>query len=118
MKIIPEKQADWEKSLQNNQDPYGACAHRYVERWAQMMEDGLARGEDFGPLAKKTSHEANTEGITVFMYGCAVSILSQVWVHGEQLRKWHNIDIQICNEGEKANESGRVLNPAILNICV
>lgn len=50
------------------------------------------------------------------MYGCAVSILSQVWIHGEELRRWHNLDSQIGTEGEKANESGGVLNPAVLNI--
>jgi len=32
------------------------------------------------------------------------------------LRKWHNIKTQIGNEGEKANASGGVLNPALLNI--
>jgi deoxyribonuclease V len=48
--------------------------------------------------------------------GCAMSILSQVWVHGEQLRRWHNLKTQIRNEGEKANESGGVLNPALLSL--
>lgn len=52
------------------------------------------------------------------MYGCAVSALAKFWVHGEQLRIWHNLDIQIGNEGEKANESGGVLNPALLNISI
>ncbi len=28
----------WDKSLRNNQDGYGACGHRYMERWADMME--------------------------------------------------------------------------------
>ena len=48
-------------------------------------------------------------------YG-AVSTLSKVWEHGEELRRWSNLDLQIGNEGEKANESGGTLNPALLNV--
>ena len=50
------------------------------------------------------------------MYGCAVSILFQVWEYGDELRRWHNLDIQIGDEGDKANKTGKVLNPALLNI--
>lgn len=78
------------------------------------MEGRIAKGETVAVCAKEMSHLADTEGITGFMYGCAVSILSQVWVHGEELRRWHNIETQIKDEGEKANESGGVLNPALL----
>ncbi len=51
-----------------------------------------------------------------FMYGTAVSILSQTWKHGEQLRRWHNKETQIGNEGDIANEKGGTLNPALLTI--
>lgn len=61
-------------------------------------------------------YSSHTEGITGFMYGCAVSALAHFWAHGEALRRWHNLDTQIGTEGEKANESGGVLNPALLNI--
>ena len=67
-------------------------------------------------VADATSQEADVEGITGFMYGCAVSTLSRCWKHGEQLRRWHNINTQLGNEGEKANESGGVLNPALLSV--
>ena len=114
MKLRDE--ATWKKSLENNQDEYGACGHRYAERWADMMEEKMAAGEELVDIAKQTSRDADTEGITGFMYGCAVSVLSQVWEHGEELRRWHNIDTQIRDEGERANESGSVLNPALLTI--
>jgi hypothetical protein len=106
----------WEKSLANNQDPYGLAAHTFAERWANLMEEKMSQGAKLADIAKETSHAADTEGITGFMYGCAVGILSQVWDNGEELRRWHNLDTQIGAEGEKANESGGVLNPAILNI--
>lgn len=64
--------------------------------------------------ADADSHTADTDGITGFMYGMAVNILSQCWLHGEALRRWHNIKMQIGDEGERANERGAVLNPALL----
>lgn len=109
-------QEGWDKCLANNQDPYGACCMRYIERWADLMEASMALGNELEDIAKATSHEADTEGITGFMYGCAVSTLNAVWEHGEQLRRWHNLDTQIKDEGERANESGGVLNPAVLSI--
>jgi len=39
-----------------------------------------------------------------------------VWAHGEALRLWHNLKYQLRDEGEKANETGGVLNPALLNL--
>lgn len=108
--------AGWDECVKNNSDPYGSCAIRYVERWADLMEARLAGGETVEQCAKDTSHEADTEGITGFMYGCAVGILAAVWEHGEVLRRWHNLDTQIGDEGERANASGAVLNPAVINI--
>ena len=90
--------AGWKKSVKANQDPYGAAAHTFAERWANLMEARLADGETIADCADETSHEADTEGITGFMYGCAVSILARVWKHGEALRCWHNLDTQIGNE--------------------
>lgn len=76
----------WAKSVAANQDGYGACTLRYAERWARMMEAEIAAGRTLKECADKTSHTADTEGITGAMHGFAVSILSQVWVHGEGLR--------------------------------
>jgi len=106
----------WNVGLDNNTDPYGRACYTYAERWADLMEAALAGGKPIADVAKATSHEADVEGITGFMYGCAVSILASCWEHGEELRKWHNLDCQIGTEGEKANDSGGVLNPAILSI--
>ena len=98
------------------EDAYSQAIFTYAEAWGDLMEARINNGEAIEDIAKETSHEADTDGITGFMYGAAVSILSQCWVHGEQLRKWHNLDTQIGDEGEKANEEGGVLNPALLNV--
>ena len=110
--------AGWDKFKEMNTDPYGKGMLDFGERWANMMEAQMTDGGKLADIAKSTSHEADTDGITWFMYGAALSMLSQVWKHGEELRTWHTLDIQIKDEGVRANESGGVLNPAIININV
>ena len=115
MKLKDE--AGWLKAVEvNKDDSYSNAVTIYAESWADLMENRMAEGKSLAEVADKASHDANVEGITGFMYGCAVSILSQVWEHGEELRCWHNLKMKLGKEGEKANESGGVLNPALLNI--
>lgn len=89
-------------------DGYGQAVFRYAERWADMMEDKISKGEKIKDIADRLSHEADTEGITGFMYGASVSILTQCWEHGEELRKWHNKEYDYEGDG--------VVNPAILTV--
>jgi len=110
--------AGWQKFVDANQDPYGGACVEYAAQWAEMMEVEMAKGAKLEDIAKHTSHDIDTEGITGFMYGAAVSMLSQCWEHGEALRRWNNLDTQIGDEGEAANESGGVLNPALMTIDV
>ncbi len=104
----------WKESCRVNSDGYGGAVMTYAERWARLMEARMSKGECIADIADECSHLADNEGITGFMYGCAVSILSKVWQHGEALRLWHNLKTQIQDEGVRANESGGVLNPAML----
>lgn len=113
-KMMFRNEKGWNESVAKNTDDYGSGVMRFADRWARLMEGRMAKGEKLADCAEKMSSLADNEGITGFMYGCAVSILSQVWVHGEELRKWHNLKTQIGKEGEKANENGGVLNPALL----
>lgn len=106
----------WNEWVTKNTDPYGRGVIVFAERWADLMEQKMAAGAALGDIAEQTSHEADTEGITGFMYGCAVQALAESWEHGEQLRRWHNRGTQIGTEGEQANAEGGVLNPALLNI--
>ena len=117
MKIKQGMETEYaEYVTKNSNDGYSRGVIDYSEAWAGLMEAAVERGEKLADIAQATSHEADTDGITGFMYGCAVAGLARFWEHGEELRRWHNIDIQIGKEGEKANESGGVLNPALLNI--
>jgi len=107
---------EWAGWAAVSDDPYSSAVFRYAERWAGLMEGCMADGEAVPECAKRTGREADVEGITAFQYGCAVSALSLCWVHGEELRRWHNLATQVGDEGERANEKGTVLNPALLCI--
>jgi hypothetical protein len=61
--------AAWASWTDSNTDPYGKAVIDYAERWANLMEVGLAEGQSLADIAGPTSHEADTEGITGFMYG-------------------------------------------------
>ena len=98
----------------NSHDAYSARIVSYSEDWANLMELQMANGKSISECAESTSYEANTDGITEFMYGCAVSILAFFWQHGEELRCWHNLKTQMHNEGEIANKGTGVLNPALI----
>lgn len=129
MRIVAGKEQEYAGYVaKNSSDGYSKGVVDYGEKWAELMEAALEtwRGDhELSPAsvmrflvdnADKFSHEADTDGITGFMYGCAVSALAHFWIHGEELRRWHNLETQIGHEGEKANETGKTLNPALLNI--
>lgn len=99
---------DWKTGKANNTDGYGACIYEYAEGWAKLIQREIINGNKLEDIAEKTSHEMGFLGITGFMYGAAVSILSQCWIYGERLRKWHN--------KEYNHEGDGVVNPAILTI--
>lgn len=85
-----------------------------LERWAELLEAEIDKSNDimkcFVDNADRLSREADTEDITGFMYGCAVSILSQCWEYGEYLRKWHNKKYDYDGDG--------AVNPAVMTVGV
>ena len=110
MKIKEGKQNDYDSWFAKNQDGYGRAIFTFANRWAEMLEEKIKTIGDpdsaIALCAEKTSFDADTEGITGFMYGAAVSILAECWEYGEVLRKWHNKEYDYLGEG--------VINPAIL----
>lgn len=96
---------DWKA---NNTDGYGRGIFKYAEKWADLMEEQISNGKLVRDIASDLSHKADTDGITGNMYGVSVSILSQCWIYGEELRKWHNKEYDYEGEG--------TVNPAILTI--
>lgn len=114
--IIDGKEAAWQSWLDANQDDYGGAVMIYARQWAQLAQAEIERmktadTQDIQGVFERTSHEADTSGVTGFMYGVAVSMLSQVWVYGGALKRWHNAQYG------KPDAEG-VVNPALLTIGV
>lgn len=105
-----EAKNNWATFEANNTDPYGMGVIKYARRWAKYMQKLIAEGKSVVEVAEQASHDCDIEGITGFMYGCAVNILSQCWKYGEELRKWHNKDYGYEGDG--------VVNPAVLTVNV
>lgn len=117
MELQPGKTEEYlEHVKRNSTDGYSLGVVGFSVRWADLMEQRMGEGKRLEEIAKETGQEADTEGITGYMYGCAVQELAYFWRHGEALRRWHNLSTQIGQEGEEANETGGVLNPALLRI--
>ena len=80
----------WQKTVDANKDAYGRRVVRYAEEWGRLMQVRIESGETVAKCAEAMSHLADDDGITGFMYGCAVQFLATCWKHGEALRRWHN----------------------------
>lgn len=99
----------WDEAVANNTDPYGKAAVDFARSWALIMQAKIEKGLKLKDIAEEASNKADTDGITGFMYGCAVSLLAKSWEYGEELRKWHNAEY-----GQP--ESKGTVNPALLTI--
>lgn len=110
MKIKSEKEKEFQECVKPTGSTFAqvmqTASVEYAQRWADLMEQKIATGQKVADIAEETSNEADTEGITGFMYGYAVSLLSYFWEYGEELRLWHNKKYHHDGDG--------VVNPTIL----
>lgn len=105
--LLALKDADiWSKTVEINTDGYGSCFVGYAEGWAKLMQVEIGNGATVKDCAERSSLELGFFGITGFMYSAAISILSECWVNGEDLRKWHN--------KEYSHNGAGVVNAALL----
>lgn len=112
MKILAGKEKEYKEWCEKNDDSYGRACLAFAERWAELLEAEISKSDDatkvFVEKADRLSREADTDGITGYMYGCAVLVLSQCWEYGEAFRKWHNKKYGYDGDG--------VVNPAIITL--
>lgn len=88
MKLKEGLEAQYREYVRINSDGYSAMVVSFGENWANRMERRLeTEAGGIEGMARETSREADTDGITLFMYGCAVSALAHFWIHGEDLRR-------------------------------
>lgn len=117
---MEQEYLDWKKKNEPGKDDpigYGMAVFTWAEDWAELMEKEIEQGAEVKDIANRTSHESGDgQGYTGFQYNCVVQTLGHCWKYGEELRRFHNLYVQINDEGETANEDGKYLNSAILTI--
>lgn len=110
MSIINQKK--WKSYEEKNSDPYGKCCIDVARRVMEILDEN--KEFDTNKIICQADNDIEAGGITGFMAGCVAQIVSACHSRGEEFRRKWNIDNQISNEGEKANNSNGVLNPALL----
>ena len=111
MKLKNEKL--WNEYVAKNTDPYGKCIVNVAKRVMELLDN--ENKVDARNLVMRAEKELKA-GLTGFMAGAVASIVSTCHKKGEEFRKSWNNDVAIGDEGKKANDSGGVLNPAIVRI--
>ena len=108
-----EAKAKWEHWVEiNSNDGYSLGVVTYARRWAKYMQHLMTKhNKAIYQIADEASHVTDIEGITGFMYGCAVAILSECWKYGEELRRWNN-------KKYRQEDCDGVVNPAVLTVNV
>lgn len=112
--IIEEVEEVW-KELEDNSICAAArkrATIRFAKEWAERMESEIQNGRTVEEVAENSM--PGDHGITGKMYYEAVVLLTNFWKYGSELRRWHNLKVQYCDEGEIANEAGYILNPTRL----
>jgi len=103
----------WKKAQANNTDPYGNCAIRVARRVMELLDDVKeVKAKD---LVKQANKELDA-GLSGFLAGAVAGMVSKFHKRGEEFRISWNQDVQITDEGDKANDSGGILNPALLTV--
>lgn len=102
----------WQDNVSRDHSSYSDGVFHYAECWAKFMQYLMNKHNvTVEKIAKNTSRDANLNGgLSIYQFGCAVKILSQIWKYGEELRIWHN--------KEYGYEGNGVVNPALLTISV
>ncbi len=77
--------------------------YKFCVAWANKMEEKILNGAVLADIAKESERECyeedNTLDITGSMYPICVSLLSDCWIYGDELRNWHNQKYGYTGEG-------------------
>jgi uncharacterized protein YbbK (DUF523 family) len=54
MKILKEKEQDYQIGYNNNLDPYGHAIYTFAERWAELLEKAIEENVDLAILQSRS----------------------------------------------------------------
>lgn len=107
----------WQEWVESNTDDYGGQCVKTAYHLMRMLDDPateITPEAVHGLVSQADDKEGG--GITGFMAGAVAQMVSECHERGDEFRRAWNADVQIGTEGDEANESGGVLNPAVMVI--
>ena len=109
-------QADFDKWVTTNDDPYGKACCDVARAAMELLDDASYGFKDAHKLITDAARKCGESGITGFMAGAAAQMIAHCHSRGpEFLQMWNGV-VQISDEGARATEKGVALNPALLAI--
>lgn len=95
MKIRNGKEKEYREFIEiNSNDPYSYGIVKFMQRFAELLENKINQSDPqliINEYAEEIVREADTEGITGFMYNCAIGALVKYWEYGNELSHWAGI---------------------------
>lgn len=108
----------WGRFVDSNKGDYGKACVDVAREAMRLLDTDEYKEFDTHKLICDADDNIEAGGITGFMAGCVAQMISTCHSRGNEFRiKW-NSDNQIGTEGDDANISGGVLNPALMNVTV
>jgi len=98
----------WKEIVEINSNPIGLRIIKFTEGWARLMQMLMQKGATLDDCLYEAKDLADMDStLSGGAFGFAVFVLSETWVHGEELRKWHNS--HYLRPGEE--DPGGVIDP-------
>lgn len=69
---------------------YSKLLFDFAEKWATNMEIYMKEGKSIAECAEQAKQDYGDPLAAILLHNGAVSLLNLIWVHGEDLAKWHN----------------------------
>ena len=86
----------WEKWVTiNSKDNFSKSVVAYARRWGKYMQHLVNKhNKTVAQIAAEAAKDVSNIGATTysFTYRCALTVLTQYWKYGEELKQWYNSD--------------------------
>jgi 2,4-dienoyl-CoA reductase-like NADH-dependent reductase (Old Yellow Enzyme family) len=105
----------WQSWVDANPDDYGGCCVN-VARQVMAILDAEPGAIDPHAIITRADKEVKAGGITGFMAAVVAQMVAGCHSRGEEFRRAWNADYG--EQGERANDEGTLINPAIVTISV
>jgi hypothetical protein len=87
--------------------------------WCELMEAEIGGPFELtvADVARETSQRAlKADEMTGGTYALALSLICPHWIHGEELRTWHNLDISPAHGEEMNAKPNAIIDPSTMFI--